>query len=265
MENLFLIKLLLSFVVGGLYIALMIWVSERFGSRIGGLLVGLPSTILVSLLFIAWAQDTQTAVSAIPITPAAIAANSLFLVAFIFLYNKCGRTGAFLIAVILWFFLSFPLLFLSLNIFISLILASLYFGVAVCFLRKFPHRKLTKFNLTKKEFLFRIVFAGSFITIAVLLGKLMGPIWGGMFASFPVAFSSSIIILESRYGIEFTSSVARTMPYGSMGAVLFAVVFFFFVPVMGVALGTIIAYLASLIFALVVNSFVLKKEKEFAI
>ena len=42
--DVFLFKLLLSFVVGGCYIAAMLWVSERFGSKIGGILIGLPLT-----------------------------------------------------------------------------------------------------------------------------------------------------------------------------------------------------------------------------
>ena len=44
--DVFLFKLLLSFVVGGCYIAAMLWVAERFGSKIGGILIGLPSNLL---------------------------------------------------------------------------------------------------------------------------------------------------------------------------------------------------------------------------
>lgn len=264
MENIFLIKLLLSFIVGGSYIAFTIWVAEKFGSRIGGLLIGLPSTLLVSLIFIAWTQNSQAAVAALPVVPATIAANSLFLVAFIYSY-KYGRAAAFTLASLLWLALSFPLAFFSLkNILISLILATVFFGLAIFWLRRFPHRKLEQFTLTHKEFLFRIVFTGSFVTLAVFLGKALGPLWGGVFASFPAAFSSSLLLLENKHGIDFTSSVAKTIPYGSMGNVFFAVTFFLTVPKVGIILGTIFAYLVALVFAIVINNTILKKEKEFA-
>lgn len=264
MEIIFLYKLLLSFIVGGLYIAFNIWVSEKFGSRTGGLLIGLSSTLLVSLLFIAWSQDSGAAVSAVPIVPAAIAANSLFLVAFIYSYRH-GRAIALLGGIAVWLVLTFPLVFFSINdIWFLLLLAAVFFSLAVYWLRKFPHRKLEKFSLMRKEFLFRVIFTGSLVAIAVLLGKVLGPLWGGMFASFPAAFSSSLLILENKHGIDFPSSVARTMPYGSMGNVLFAVMFFFLVPVIGIVTGTITAYIGSLIFGLIVSNSILKENKEFA-
>ena len=72
MNSIFLFKLFLSFIVGGLYIALTIRISERIGSRIGGLLIGLPSTLLVSLIFIAWTQNAGAAVSAGETLPAPV-------------------------------------------------------------------------------------------------------------------------------------------------------------------------------------------------
>lgn len=165
--------------------------------------------------------------------------------------------------IVVWFVLTFPLVFFSVeNIYFSIILALIFFGLAVYWFRKFPHRKLEKFTLIHKEFLFRIVFTGSLVSFSVLLGKVLGPLWGGMFASFPAAFSSSLLLLEDKHGIEFASSVAKTMPYGSMGNVLFAVAFFLLVPMIGFISGTVIAYFVAFIFALIINNVVLKKGKD---
>jgi hypothetical protein len=250
MDSIFLFKLFLSFIVGGLYIALTIRISERIGSRIGGLLIGLPSTLLVSLIFIAWTQDSRAAVSAIPVVPATIGVSSMFIVAFIHLY-KYGKITAFIAASILWLILTLPLAILSFqSLTVSLILASVFFGITIYGLRRFPHRKLEHLALNRKEFFFRTIFAGSFIVIAVFLGKVSGPLWGGIFACFPAAFSSSLLILGNRHGIEFTSSVAKMMPLGSIGNVFFAVAFYFMVPFIGMLPGTVIAYLVSLALAL---------------
>lgn len=256
----FILKLILSFIVGGLFIAFTIWVSEKFGSKIGGLLIGLPSTLIISLIFIAWTQDQSAAVSAIPIVPAAIAANSLFVVAFILLH-KYGRFLAFSGATLLWTILTLPLVLTDQkNLIISLIIAVIFFTLALLYLRKFPHRKLEHFTFSTQEFLFRTIFAGSIVALAVFLGKILGPLWGGLFASFPAAFFSTLYLLEKRYDINFTSSVARTMPYGSMGNVIFAVSFFLLVPAIGMISGIIISYIISLVFAVLIYKFILTEK-----
>jgi hypothetical protein len=48
MDNIFLLKLALSFIVGSLWITMGTVLAERYGTKIGGLVAGLPSTILIS-------------------------------------------------------------------------------------------------------------------------------------------------------------------------------------------------------------------------
>ena len=93
--DLFWIKLILSFFIGGTYIAFTIWIAEKFGSKIGGIILGLPSTTLVSLIFIAWTQDVS-ALTALPTTTAAFCKRT-FVSAFILSY-RYGIKIAFSIA-----------------------------------------------------------------------------------------------------------------------------------------------------------------------
>ncbi len=255
--NLFFVKLVLSFLVGGSYIALTIWASERFGSKIGGVLVGLPSTLLVSLIFIAWTQNTGAALNAIPVVPAAIAANSLFLVAFITLY-KHGKVIALAGALLCWLLLTLPLVLTRINnIGLSLFLAAVFFSPAVLYFRRFDHQRLMFFKSTGNIFIFRACYAGSFVALAVLLGRFWGPLWGGLFSSFPAAFSSALLLIERAHGIEFASSVAKSMPYGSMGNIIFIIVFYFLTPHVGLVYGLIVGYAGSIVFILAVNRFLL--------
>ena len=95
--DLFWIKLILSFFIGGTYIAFTIWIAEKFGSKIGGIILGLPSTTLVSLIFIAWTQDVSAVLTALPTTTAALSVSALFVSAFILSY-RYGIKIAFSIA-----------------------------------------------------------------------------------------------------------------------------------------------------------------------
>ncbi|MBN1224817.1 MAG: DUF3147 family protein, partial [Candidatus Aminicenantes bacterium] len=54
MTKIFLIKLVLSFFVGGAWVAAATLIADKYGTKIGGIIIGLPSTLLVSLFFIGW-------------------------------------------------------------------------------------------------------------------------------------------------------------------------------------------------------------------
>jgi hypothetical protein len=247
----FYLKLALSFLVGGAYIAFTIWLSERFGSKIGGIAIGLPSTTLVSFIFIAWTANLQAAVDAVPITPLASGACVLFVAAFVHFFYL-GRKSSLAIALAVWAALTFPFAMMGAgNIFLSLAIAAVFFAVSMRYLGRFQHRKLPPNRLSGGEFLFRAAFAGAVVATAVFLAHELGPIWGGLFAVFPAAYSSTLLLLSKKHGLDFTASVARSMPYGSIANVVFEVSFFFLALPLGLWGGIAAAYALSLASALV--------------
>ncbi len=246
----FLIKLILSFLVGGSYIAFTLWLSEKFGSKIGGILIGLPSTVLISLIFIAWTQNTESAIAASVIIPAIIGIDGLFAVTFIFLY-KHGFFKAFCGALLVWALLSFPIVLIHLNdLGYSLGIGLLFFLLSLYLLRGFPHKVAPPKG--KSDLIFRVVFAGGIISTAVLIANILGPLWGGLFASFPAIFSSSLILLSRKHGFEFTASVARSMVTGSLASIMFPFGFYILGPTFGLIGGLLLAYGISLITSVVV-------------
>src|SRR5260221_14387282 len=84
MVDLFTLKLILSFVVGGSYVIGATIVADNLGTKLGGLIAGLPSTILFGLLFIAWTQNTQASVEATTLLPAVIGVACFFLITYVY-------------------------------------------------------------------------------------------------------------------------------------------------------------------------------------
>ena len=239
--DLFWLKLILSFIVGGAFIAFTIWVSEKYGSKLGGVIIGLPSTSLVGLLFIAWSQNNMAAVSAVPIMPAVAGINSIFVALFVLLSSR-GLKQALIIAFVFWFLSSLAVVLLPLDsLAISLGIAACLYAISATFLSKFPHRKIAANKSTWKEFIFRSILAGTVVATAVLLAKNLGPLWGGVFSNFPAAFTSTLILVTKKHGVEFTKSVARTMAFASIAAVSFSVAFYFLVPQAGLGLGALLS------------------------
>lgn len=258
MDETFALKLLLSFIVGGGYIAFTIWLSEKFGSKIGGIAIGLPSTSLMGLLFIAWSQNDAAAVSAVPIMPAVAGVNSIFVAIFFLLY-KAGWKSALAVAFSFWLVANLFLVFLPLeSLALSLMLAAILYIISASFLSKFPHRKLPAHHSSAGEFLFRAVFAGAVVATAVFLAKSLGPLWGGVFSNFPAAFLSAMILVSRKHGDEFSASVGRTMAFASMASVSFAISFYFAVPAIGLALGVALSFIVSLAVGWLIYRFFLK-------
>ncbi|MCL4339253.1 hypothetical protein M1271_06205 [Patescibacteria group bacterium] len=248
--DLFIIKLLLSAVVGGSYAAIVTWISEKFGAKLGGLLLGLPSTSLVSLIFIAWTQNANVAIEAVHIIPAAVCAASLFVVAFIQLYKRFGAKFSFLLSFLFWSLLTLPLIAIHLsNIVLSVGIGFVYISVAFYAVRDYPDKKAKILKINGKILFTRGILSGTIICLAVVLSKVLGPLWGGLMGSFPAIFTSSLIILMRAHGIEFTSSVVKRMPYGNFTNIFFALGFYFFVPSFGMVAGTALAYACTIIIA----------------
>ncbi len=246
----FLFRVFLSFIVGGLYIGLMTRVSEKFGSKIGGLLIALPSIVLVGLVFIAITQGQGTLVAATTIMPANIAASTIFLVVFVLAY-RYGLFLAYIAALLVWFAITITLISLGLHSMQwPIVVALVLFVISLTFFHQQPHTTLPPTQFSKQELLFRTAFAGTFVALAVLLTKLLGAHWGGLFASFPAAFSSIVILLAPKHGIKFTASLSRAMVNGALANAVFVIAIYALVPGMGVLIGMLVAYLICLAFAL---------------
>jgi hypothetical protein len=249
-SNVFLFRVFLSFLVGGLYIGLMTRVSEKFGSKIGGLLIALPSIVLVGLVFIAITQGKNTLVAATTIMPANIAASTTFLVVFVLAY-RYGLFLAYMAALLVWFAITITLISLGLHSMLWPIVVALFlFAGSLSFFHQQPHVTLPHSKFNKQALLFRSAFAGTFVALAVLLAKLLGAHWGGLFASFPAAFSSTVLLLAPKHGIKFTASLSRAMVNGALANVVFVMAIYALVPVIGVITGMLLAYFICLAFAL---------------
>lgn len=248
MDDLFLLKLVLSFLVGGLYIAFIVRLSERVSASMGGVLAGMPSTVLISIIFIWWVQGTEGVLEAVSIIPIGLGACQAFFFVLLAVYKK-NKFMAFTGALFTWLGILYFFIAKEYGFWVYLPLSVLMTVSALLYFNKFPDRKADRFALSRGEFLFRVCLAGSVISASVLLSRVLGPIWGGMMASFPAAGLSMTVILVRKHGIDFVYPVVKGGIYGVISNLGFLAMLFILASIMSFLASLAVAYLSSFVVA----------------
>jgi hypothetical protein len=262
LKDIFIIKLFLSFLIGGAWVVTATHLADKYGTKIGGIITGLPSTALVSLFFIGWTQSPGVSAEATTIIPIIGAVNAFFLLAYITLVRKnfwLALSCSFLV----WSGLS---LFLALINFRSFLLSiAIYVVVAfLCFLFiekgiKVKSERPRPVKNTFNTLIFRGFFSGAIIAMAVVMGKIGGPLFGGMFAMFPAMFTGTLLITYFSHGSLFSSAMMKIALLSASSVVLYAVlVRFTYVP-LGLFFGTAVSILVSFSYAFMIHAFLMKR------
>ncbi len=258
MTSIFLLKVFLSFLAGSLWITAGTILAERYGTKIGGLIAGVPSTILMSFFFIAWTQSVNTAVEATSIVPLIGGITCLFVVAYIVLL-KINFWVALIGAIIVWSFLSYTVVFLELNNFavsliayVLLLFLSYRFVDKVLKVRSEPGKKL---RFTFAAMLFRALFSGGVIALAVIMTKIGGPLLGGMFSMFPAMFIGILCITYFSNGPSFSAAVMKAAMLGAISVVVYGMSVRYTYLTLGLMWGTVVSFLASLGSSLLIHYF----------
>ncbi len=250
MNESFYFLLALSFLVGSIWVTLTSVAAERFGSKIGGLIGGLPSTAIVSFFFIGLTQSPQTASQATEVFPLAYSITGLFLV-FFALLSKNKFLVSLIGSLLIWFSLSALVILFNIdNFYISLLAYGFVFSISYYILEKrlkIPSTGRVQMKYSPLQILGRAVFSGLIIAFAVFMSKVGGPIFGGIFSAFPAVFISILIISYRSGGMDFSRALTKPlMTTGMLTVVAYGTAVRYLYPGFGLIAGTAGAYIISL-------------------
>ena len=246
MSSLFVQLLLLTVVIAGLWISGVSLLSERLGSRLGGMISNLPSTILVSLLFIGITQSPGFAAEATISVPLGMTLSTLFLFSFI-LFLPRGLGWGLVAALATW--LGLAVLSSFFQQVGRLTWTLVYFVVAIgTWLIAEKGLKITSAPKTGKRYswwqvLIRAAFAGTVVGTAVIIGRSGSAFWTGIFSTFPAVMLSSMVILTLSAGPGFARGLGKIMLLASTNIIVYGHFAGYFFPRAGLAWGTVISFI----------------------
>ena len=214
MTDTFILKLALSFLIGGLWITAASVTAERLGSKAGGVIGGLPSTAVVAYGFIGWTQGAQQVYDAATIFPLTFAVNAFYLVA----YAACVPRGLWAgvgAALLTWLAGEALILWLDVrSVWASIVAWIAATVVAYLALERWlgvrSHERI-QVRYTAGQMLGRAAFAGSLVALAVLGSQVGGPVWGSILAAFPALFTSTLILVSRSAGVAFSRALTTPL------------------------------------------------------
>lgn len=243
----FILRLVSSFLVGGLAVSFQTLIGERVPLRWRGPVLTIPSTLGLALFFVGLTKGATAGQEAAMIVPAALGAEFLFVMAFA-LCIQWGLIVAIVLSTIVIvaggsFILFFPPTTLYSSVFLYGIPAIIFAYVIVNFLPQVTTLKPVPMSM--RYVAMRSLLGGSIIVTVILLLKFLGNTWGGLFSAFPAVFLSTFLIYYFAHGRAVIPSVARSMFFpGSLALMLYAVVTLWSFPILGIWIGTALSYLA---------------------
>ncbi len=251
-----LVQSVFPFILSALIVIIITVIAENFGTKVGGILGTIPSTIIVAFLFIALNRGEVFASNAAAVVPAELGVNVIFLLLFAMLAHR-SIILAFVMSLAVWSFLSALLMVFDVtNISLSIVIYVLCFVLSFTFLEHVVHvpsQGKVAVHYTPMKIALRGLLAGIIITISVLLSN-VSDVLSGIFSVFPAILSSTMLISVREHGPSFASGMAKSMIFGISSVGVYATSIHFLYPVYGVTSGTIVAFCISLLFTLLLFS-----------
>lgn len=282
-------KLIASFIFGGALIGLQSYAAEKVPKQIAGLVLSLPSTIIVNFVFLGLILSPAEFHQILAVVPAPLGFSLFFITAYIyiakwlytffcckpqnlleaikqkFIKPKLSKskkiiliTVTALLSSVIWLALSLPL---AIYKFDNLLISLIVFLVFAVLNHWIINRGCSKYQIKKPiaykaaQQIARACFAGLMVAITVYLGATMGALWGGVMAMFPAAFLASICIIHYYYDHEALFGFFKTTPVGISTLVVYAFVADWSFAQFGVFIGTLISITASLLYSLALTKF----------
>ena len=247
----FIWQLVISFIAGGLLIAFQTFLGERVPLKWRGMVLTIPTTLALGLLFIGLIKSVHDIPEVVKIIPAALAPDYLFVL-FFALFSRYSLTKAMLGGMAVWFvsaiaLLRFPPSTLPISIFLYglPVIAAAYLLIS----RMHQITAIAPVAITVRRTVIRSLIGGSIVVLIVVLSKFIGNSWGGVFSTFPAAFSSTFLIYYLAHGKEIIPSVGKSMFFpGAVGFMLYAITAAYSFPHFGIWMGTLIAYVITIPF-----------------
>lgn len=180
--------------------------------------------------------------------------------------TKKGFITGFLGSLAFWFFFAtISFVYFPKSMVVSVFVWIVFVTFAIWWAVKYVHINHSKIpkKIVSGPLWVKATITGSVISMIVIIAKVAGPSWGGIFATFPALTISTMLITVQSGGVEFTRLIAKNVLISTTTTIsMFAIFTYFLYPLVGVIWGSILAYFGLLIISIPLYLLIFDKLKD---
>lgn len=254
------IKILISIIL----VVLLAEISKRVNPTLGGTLSGLPLGIGLSAYFIIYSEGVPFFIKSIPWGIAGLSSSILFSCFYLLggkLLQKYNNIISILLSIICglaaFLFSGYWLQRIDLSLPLAVVIFVTVFILNIVFVKKIKTEVIGREKKKKPtsiiSLLIRGVVVGLIIIIITGTASLVGIKWAGIFNSFPSTLFSLLLVLHFEEGNNLYPSVIYGFSYSVSALMVFYILCFYILPMLGLNLGYAVIYAGSLLYLLAFN------------
>ncbi|SET06395.1 hypothetical protein SAMN05660297_01273 [Natronincola peptidivorans] len=253
MENLTIIKLLLSFFI----IVSLAEISKRVSPQLGGTLSGLPLGAGLSIYFISYEQGIDFTIQGIPWGIAGLSASIFFCFVYFLIVRSRLSNNKFTSIIIasiagIISFLAFGLLISSIemNMLRATLIFMLTFILNIFIINRLIDLEETvnKSTTTFVQLAMRGIVVGLILLFITGVASMVGSRWAVILSAFPSTLFPLLLVVHYEAGSKSVQSVIHAFSYSISTLVVFYFSVMHFVPIFGLNIGFLLIYAVCIIY-----------------
>ena len=230
-------------------------IAERFSTKAAGMLAGFPTTTAITLFFIGLQVSPAFASESARYNLAGLVATQFFIYAYYRTSLTARRMPVLVsaLAALLVYLLSISIIrTIDFNLWTATAFALI---CTLGFVRIFKgiknERIITRARLGWNGMLLRAGIAASCIVTITIAPAELGAGLSGLLSAFPATILPTLLIVHLTYDTKHVHTIIKNVPHGMFSIIIFSVLISLSYPLLGIFLGTMLAFLGSTAYLMV--------------
>ncbi|WP_137703142.1 hypothetical protein [Marimonas lutisalis] len=225
------------------------WVAEHVSPRLAGILAGFPLGLAIILFFVTLEQGPEFGREAAFAAIGGLSANAVLALAYAAVARGTGWIAAIwagAIATVAFLGVAAVMRGLMPGVLLSVAITCAVLALVWWALRQMADVRIARqARLGPLEVAIRAGMAAATVLLITGIAGLVGPVWSGLLAGFPVVAFPLLLILHARHGRAPVVTMVKSYPIGLTTLVIYALVVAAAFPVLGAGGGTLVGLAAA--------------------
>lgn len=231
------------------------FIAEKLSPKISGILSGLPVGSSITLLFFAIENGVDYVMNTALYNIHGLFAALAFCIGYYystFYKGKLEITISLILSFIAYLIIAFIISYIPPHIIFTPLVVIILMLIATVYFSKKENYKIEKNDkISVSDLLFRSILTIAIFLVISSLPKYAPVSIAGIFSAFPTILLPLLLIIHFRHSNLQARTIIKNTPFGLSSVVIYSLVVYFTYTSWGILLGTIAAFVASIIYILI--------------